>query len=237
MAISHSESSGGVVGTATTSWSVTMPTTKSGCLVILLSVDGPPSSVSWPAGWDVIIDDTDGDLSGHGLYVAARNLDNTEGSSITVTMGSSQNGTWCWQRWADTGSSADIEFSDPLDSGTDTSPDPPNLTPSGGSQEYAWIAFCGSDNSNADITGDPTSYSTGEVHRDWIDNGFSAIAHSKMVGRILTASSENPSAFTQSFTFQHGAGTLAVPSPSAAGLPSFRAMVRGMWRAEARGMG
>lgn len=83
-----------------------------------------------------------------------------------------------------------------VDNGVNTVPNPPSLTPSGGSREYLWIAvgtLRSNIGSSRSITGAPTNYSN--LNGDLIANSSGHVA----VGtaeRTLTASSENPGSFS-----------------------------------------
>lgn len=103
--------------------------------------------------------------------------------------------------------------------GTGANPDPPNATPTGGSKDYLWIAFCGADGEMADATA-PTNYNNSFVAANSGTGG--AVATNCRVGagtRTLTASSENPGAFTLGAASNGWtAWTIAVHPPSA---PSF----------------
>lgn len=89
---------------------------------------------------------------------------------------------------------------------TSAAPDPASLTPSWGSAKTLWIAACGYD-SNPTVTVYPTNYTSNQ------SNAFADNANGAGIGyatRELEAASENPGAFTLSFSDQWSAVTLAV---------------------------
>jgi hypothetical protein len=183
-------------GGSGSSITVAMPSTLSGRLVVAVATNGPPSSVTWPAGWSVVVDDTDGDGSTSGMYVAWRDLNGTEGSSITVTLGDSQTYAWVWTRYSGHDAGAP-DVSSVYDSGAANAvPDPPSLTPAGGSDEYMWVAVGATDSSDYNfIAGYPTNYSLGQIEAGF-DTVGAAAPSVAMASRLLTAASEDPGAFS-----------------------------------------
>ncbi len=238
MAISIVESTADGSSTSATSVSITMPTTKSGRLLVVIACGdgGVPSSVSWPAGWDEVVDDTEGDGTDNGVYIGERILDGTEGSSISVTFGSSVPAAWAWYRMTDTSATEATEHNTGV-FGFGDAPNPGSLSPSHGSQEYMWVAPCGTDLNSISIDGTPTGFGSDEGW-DWIDNGFSAANAVLITAELDTASSKDPSAWSLDFTEYSGVFTLAVPPSSVGGvsaLASYRAINRGIMRGAMRG--
>ena len=76
--------------------------------------------------------------------------------------------------------------------GASSAPNPPSLTPTGGSKDYLWLAVEGNDSSKS-VSSYPTNYTNG-LNR----GNFSVYIGSAQ--RALTASSENPGNFTLSGT-------------------------------------
>lgn len=236
MAVAVVETGDGGDSSAGTTATISLPSTLSGRLVIVLATNGPPSSVTWPGGWTVLIDDTDGDGSTSGLYAAERELTGTEGTSIDVSLGSSQNWSYVWTRY--TGNASAGAEAGTVATGDSATPDAPSLTPSGGSDEYMWIAAMGMDNGTTEITGYPTNYSLGQIKHDWADEGFSSAPGAGMASRLLTAASENPGTFAIDAADQWLANTFALAPPSAfTALPGFHGANRGIMRGAARGVG
>lgn len=233
MSIAVAETNEGGDSNTGTSVSITMPSTKVGRLVICIATNGPPSSVTWPGGWDVLIDDTDGDGTTSGFYAAERELDGTEGSSITVTLGSAQNFSWVWTRYTGHGSAAALVAT--VAEGDSATPDPPNLDASL-SKEYMWIASMGYDNGTTSVDTFPSNYSLGQVSHDWSEEGFSTTPGVGMASRLLTASAENPGTFGIDAADQWLANTFALSPPSAA-VSQFRGANRGIARGVMRGVG
>ena len=85
-----------------------------------------------------------------------------------------------------------------------TAPNPASLTPSGGSANYLWLAVFHA-GSNQPATGYPTNYTNGQTIG--IASSGSATASAQ---RALTASSEDPGAFTIASSAAWAAYTVAI---------------------------
>jgi hypothetical protein len=95
--------------------------------------------------------------------------------------------------------------------GSTLTPDPPSLTPSWGSADTLWGAFCYNFNGTLNTTGSPANYTAGSV--------FPNVAGASTLGyglRELAASSEDPGSFTFATASNSAALTMAV-RPQAVG--------------------
>lgn len=101
--------------------------------------------------------------------------------------------------------------------GSDINPDPPNLTPSWGSEATIWIAVEGVANIRT-VTTYPTNYTDGADDDSTAGGNNVAIGSAR---RTLTASSENPGTFTLNSTGVWVAQTIAI-RPAASGTPHTR---------------
>ncbi|MGE0774265.1 MAG: hypothetical protein AB7G25_04585 [Sphingomonadaceae bacterium] len=107
--------------------------------------------------------------------------------------------------------------------GLSTSPDPPSFSPSGGSQDYLWLAFAATDNgSGITVTGVPSGYTEPATISGGVANGNGNGCTAGLAYKQSTASSDDPSAFTLALGEQWGAFTVAIwgtgtPAPTSRG--------------------
>lgn len=118
---------------------VTLPATiVSGQLLVASVVcDNKHNGLSWPAGWTEILDYSTGNHVNWGI--ATRTADGTEGSSISVTVGTDRDFTCQVKRYS--GWSAVTFSSNTL--GDSTSPNPPSVTAAGGAGDNLFHAVIG----------------------------------------------------------------------------------------------
>lgn len=181
--------SSGNDATGSSTFTLTLPTgiSSGDKLILWVAVDGN-TTVSWPAGYTELFDRnfSDGGFSGSGTgSLAYRNCDGTEGSSITVTKGNTQEDAWgCYRITGASSTAPEFQFAE----GNSASPDCPSLTPSWGAKDTLWIVTACQD--NADLTGTaPTNYANNVLHQ------FNTDAEIVMGSRQLNATSEDPGTF------------------------------------------
>lgn len=167
-------------------------------LIMLLRINN--ATITTPAGWTALANIFPSEpLTDDATLLAWRKADGTEaGGTISVTVGAS--GKFAGVIWRITGA-ADPTSSPPEIStktqGTDTSPDPATVTPSGGSQDYLFMwagAWTGEQTSPP--TGQPTNYSN-PTGADSGTTGATA-SNCRVAGatRQRTAASEDPPVWT-----------------------------------------
>jgi len=219
---------------STTSHTVSLPSgIQSGDLLLILFTTGDATTqdVTWPMGWTEIVEV---DNTGGGDQVAAvayREADGGEGATITVTTdtdGRSAHQALRISGAEDPDTQAPEEAND---SGNNASADCPDLTPTGGAQDYTWFAF-GANSIGGAYTGFPTSYDDSQSQlaaRDQVGNANDTCG--VVSTRELNAASENPASYThdQAATSEWVGITVAVHPGAAAGAPTFVAPV-GMHR-------
>lgn len=198
-----------------TTHTVSLPSNiQSGNLLIVVFATDGDNTIIWPEGWNEIFEVSGGALAF--LGVAWRKADGNEGASITVTSSSSEQ-------------SAHISYritghEDPLsqppevssgETGSNATPDPDSLTPTGGTEDYLWIAATGIGKTPS-IVSYPTNYSSGiECLSDGTGGCVNATAQ-----RELNSTSENPGVFTVSSTGEWVACTIAIhPEPGSTFVP------------------
>ena len=170
-----------------TSHTVNLPANISAgdLLIVFFSCDGS-STVTWPNGWASIFHQTYSSTLDIGYKIS----DGTEGPTITVTTGASEQSAHISYRITGNHRSLAPEASTGA-TGNTTSPDPDSLTPTGGAKDYLWIAVEGNDNTTS-ASAYPSNYTNGQTNAVG-DAGGVNIAVAR---RELNASSEDPAAFT-----------------------------------------
>ena len=139
--------------------------------------------IGWPAGWTELMDDLD--TGNPRAAVAYRIADGTEGSSIGITMSSDRDlVSYCYRISGTSGNAPEIADA----TGTSSSPNPPNLTPTWGSKDTLWLVYGSCDDGRA-FTAAPTNYT------DFTAQDRSQ-ASTGTARRELAATSENPGSFT-----------------------------------------
>lgn len=95
--------------------------------------------------------------------------------------------------------------------GASTTPDPPAVTPTGGSKDYLFIAVAGNNDARASYTVAPTNYANLNAFNTGggPNGGAGATAE-----RVLTASSEDPGTFTMGSSATWFANTIVVHPPA-----------------------
>lgn len=159
-----------------------------------------------PAGW-VELDDFQVD-SVTRVCVAYKFADGTEGSTISVSV-SAGTGSAVTRalitRIQNAHASSAPEMAS-VANGSGTTPNPPSLSPSWGSDKTLWIALFGCQNdTTANVTAYPTNY---DDNQKFIPN--SATTTIAWATRELEASSDDPGTFTISTSRTWGARTVGV---------------------------
>src|SRR3990170_4073699 len=181
-------------------------------IVLHRSADGTASH-GYPANWNVLFNDNS-DASDDRISAAWCNVSGTScssGGTITITQTSSK-----FASIAFTISNAidptirAPEFST-LTTGSTATPDPGNLSPTGGSKDYLWIWAGGWE---GEQTSPPSANPTNYANPTGADSGIvSSVATNTRVAtaeRTLTASSEDPGSWTISTSDDWTATVIAV---------------------------
>lgn len=132
---------------AGTSHVVTLPGTIAvgDLLLVVLDKGSTAATINALAGWTELLDEN----VANGLYIAYRIADGSEGASITLTSSASTRSAQMVYRITghDPATAPEIGFTA---TGTSASPNPPPLTPAGGSKDYLFIAIVGMAGEEAD---------------------------------------------------------------------------------------
>lgn len=139
--------------------------------------------------WDVTKDFTEIILRAGGeqrIVAAYRDADGTEGATIDATLSGASPTAHCAYRIS--GHHSDAPEASGA-GGDTTDPNPPNLTPTGGSLERLWLAACVGENT---LSGNPDNYTDVLYFAQQSDRQI------RSAERILDASSEDPTVYTMS---------------------------------------
>lgn len=210
----------GVNSTSDLSSSYTMgATVNSGDLLVIIAGEGGPSGANgnvinsvlgtWSLALNLLYDGNFGEL-----HVWILRADGTEDSGVE-TATSPSNRAGAYQVWRISGAFAtggagtawDIAS---FDSGGSTTPDPPSVTATWGSDKNLFITATTNRFSSADITGYPTNYD---------DNQTKNLSNGERLGvasRNLEAATDNPGTFATSGTVNSGGTMTMVIRPAAA---------------------
>ena len=204
----------------TMSHTVSLPATvESGDTLLVFFVADEVPGITFPGGWNLI--ETTGNGSALILVSYWKEADGTEdGTTISVSTTSSQESAHA--SYAISGA-IDPDTQAPQateNTGADNSPDPPSISPTGGSKDYLFLAIAGIDTTSTNsISAYPSSYiNTGNA-----SSGGGTGVRIGFCTRALTASSEDPGVFTKSSTESWSTQTIAVhPASAATKIPLFQ---------------
>lgn len=187
-------------GTATTH-AINMPATISAgdILLMVLSLDGNPT-VTTPSGWTLLTQGAEGNLKGVAFYKSATGSE--DGSTVNVTVSPAEAVAAVVVSMSDAG----VPETTTPNTGNSEEPDPPSLTPAGGTKDYTWLAVCCADSNN-----DPTEPSSYTLVAEASANGVGI----QMVYRELNASSTDPGVFAYNDPEPWVAMTIAFSTGSA----------------------
>ena len=201
-----------------TSHPVVLPATiNSGDLLIIIFGCDDDETVTWPnegTDWIQLIDKNDPG-TGPTLSAAYREADGTEGgTTVYPATGSGEKGAWVVYRitGAEDPDTEAPESSSGQD-GSGTGPNPDSLSPSGGSDDYLWIACGVNDDGTKTLSAYPTGYTDNQQD---VSDGSAGGCRLYTATKEEADSSDDPAAFTISASENWVACTLAVPPAAAA---------------------
>jgi hypothetical protein len=145
-----------------------------------------------------------------GLWIFTKTATGSEGATVAESQVASSQVTA--RAYRISGTSGEIEATG-VGSTSNVNADPPNLDPAGwGTEDTLWMAFCGANSGNDDVSTWPTSYTaTGSI--------FAGLSGRPTMGygqRELAAASEDPSAFSFTAAQINVAMTVAIRPAAAA---------------------
>ena len=203
-----------VTSTAGTTHSVNLPTgIAAGDLLLLCSDKGSTAAtVNALTGWTELLDEN----SANGLYVAYRWADGTEVGPLAMgTSASTRLATIALRVSGAENPATQAPQIGTTATGTSVNPDPPAVTPTGGSKDYLSVAFFGSAGEEADddtwVTAVPTGYTSPALQKTGGVAGTNLGALLGLTYRQFTGASEDPGTFTMAVSAAWRAQTLIVP--------------------------
>lgn len=178
---------------AVTSMAVNLPVSiASGNLLIAGSCLRNAGTWSLPSGWNEIASQSSGGVGE--LTIFYKIADGTEGATATWTAGTSSTAVWEVHKVTGFNSSSAPEVTTSSSGGTPGSqPNSPSLTPSWGSAETLWLTVGASSAEEIASGSVPTNYT--DLGGSFLQATGSSVAI-KMGSRKLSATSEDPGAFT-----------------------------------------
>lgn len=141
--------------TDTNTHTVNLPSSISSgdLLIVFFSVDGNPSTTTWPAGWTQLFSDIQGSSDVFSAYYKIAN--GSEGASISVSTSDAERSAH--QSFRITGFTGFPQSA--TAKGNSNNPNPPALSPSWGLKKTLWIAALGrSSGSNISVSSAPAGY-------------------------------------------------------------------------------
>lgn len=197
-----------------TSFTVTLPTHDTGdTLVIVLLSDGIPS-ISCTGWTNIFAANAAGSQAKCIIFrkdvVAASNA---ETNPVFTSDGAQQYSAFAFAIPGD----ELLNVAAAGTNGSSTNPNPPSFAPSGGTQDYLWIAIAGTDNgSGNDFTDYPVDYTDGQ----FIANGVGTGVTLAVAMRQTTGNSQDPQSFAALLNEQWVAITAAIWATPPAPPPS-----------------
>ncbi len=184
--------------------------------IAFLALDGTNADTTWPSGWTEIKDLASG---GNRVSVAYRFADGTEGATVDPTTSASRKSAHTAYRISGHDSANPPEISTGV-TGGGTTIDPDSLSPTGGSDDYVWLAI-GCTDGERDFTVFPSGY--GNILEVTSGSGSFGTAISTC-DQNITAASEDPGTFTYDVSDQNIGLTLAIFGLAPVGVPKLSPM-------------
>lgn len=202
-------------------YTISRPAGVSGQLtIVILSTDGQPT-LTWPSGYTQFFTQTR--AAGHTMYGAYHQEDGSEGTTFNVTASASEK--WAAIVYSLSGAenpSTQAPEATTVDGSSATlNPDPPSITPTGGSKDYLFIACAHQNGEEIDddtwATASPTNYTPNPPRQKTSGDAGATSTNVSLATaeRALTASSEDPGTFTFTQSLQWVGATVAVHPGSA----------------------
>jgi hypothetical protein len=220
------------VATAIDPWSITLPASSAGELLVALLRTGAADATGAITGWAVLVNDSS-DAGAGNVYVMYRWADGTEGVSASVEWSATRKGgavVWRITGAENPATQAPEQVGANYTTTANTA-DPPSISPTGGSKDYLFLALGAQDGEVGAFTASPASYSTITAANSGTGGTPGTNVQIGGASRQLTSASENPGVFTHAAAATGGrAITLAIhPAAPAAAIPPERTQARYGW--------
>jgi len=212
-----------IVNTATTNWTsetttpvVNLPSSIiAGNLLLAHIRVADAGGITWPAGWTELWE-SNADASNDEASMAWRKANGAEPATITLASGNAKFAAQAWQ----ISGAADPTITPPVfagpATGTSINPDPPSLTPPGGSQAFLWLAVGGWEGEQTSPpVGFPAGYTLNQMGASsGTAGGDTSNCRVASAAVQLTAATQDPGTFLISALDDWMATTVAIyPAP------------------------
>lgn len=211
--------------TAGTSHTVTLPANiaQGDLLLICMDIGSTAATLNAHADYAELLDEN----SANGLKILYRYADGSETNPTFTSSASTRDATITLRITGALDPGIQPPEIGTTATGTSLNPDPPAVTPTGGSKDYLWVAFFGCAGEDVDddtwVTAVPTGgYQSPALQKTCGTAGSSLGGLIGLSYRQATGSTENPGTFTQDVSRAWRAQTVAVhPVPTSGPGPNF----------------
>lgn len=200
--------------TATTSHTVNLPGSISSgdLLIIWFGIAFPDGqTITWPGGYTQFASGIETGGGDAAVYVAYRQADGTEGSTITVTSSAGTRSAHVSYRITGHENPSTQAPEGAGANATNSQTDTPNLTPTGGAKDYLWFSGAGRTADDVSTLSAPTNY--GNIVEVAASPGAAGVL-THTARRTLNASSENPGAWSGGDATAEWGGVTAAIHPA-----------------------
>jgi hypothetical protein len=183
----------------TTTHAINLPgSLASGDLILIAFAcdnNNTAAAITADAGYNFLFETgTDGESGQFALLW--REATGSEGATMTInTSGTERSAAHAWRiTGAEDPDTQPPEYVRETTHDDTNDPDPPNLTPTGGSKDYLWIAISLAEDSNQTLNSYPSGYTGNQTYtrNDALSTNAGSVASAE---QALTAASENPGIF------------------------------------------
>jgi hypothetical protein len=221
------------VSTAGTSHAITLPASIASTDLVLLTMEIGSTSATLNAltDWTELLDEA----VAHGLKILYYSGAGVPGNPTFTSSAATRSATIAWRISGAEVPATQAPQIGTTATGTGTTPNPPSVTPTGGSKDYLFIAMFGRDGEEADddtwATAAPTNYTpTTPLQKACGVAGTNLGGMVAAASRQLTAASDDPGTFTAA-TGNWRAQTIAVhPATVVPRIPDIAMAPMGSWR-------
>lgn len=192
--------------TSTTSHTVNLPASIAAGDLLLIIWQSSSPSVTTPSGWNLLSPTPTTNGSNIQLIVYWKVASGSEGATQAITTGANTPAAHVSYRITGYQGTPEVLAA----TGTDTTPNPPSLSPSWGYDKTLWIAISDSARAGAahSVSATPSGYS--DVVSSSMDLATNTSYRLWTLRKQAEAASENPGSFTISNSLDWAAATLAI---------------------------
>jgi hypothetical protein len=185
------------ISTAADPWSITLPASSAGELLVALLRTGAADATGAITGWTNLVNDAT-DAGAGNVYVMYKWTVGGEGTSASVEWSAARKGgaiVWRITAAENPATQAPEQVGANYTTTANTA-NPPSVSPTGGSKDYLFLALGAQDGEVGAFTASPTNYSTITAANSGTGGTPGTNVQIGGGSRQLTAASEDPGAFT-----------------------------------------